>query len=413
MALSWCALNLDYKHDLPLSRWWPALSPQAARTILATIATAVVSMATVSFSITIVALTMASAQFGPRLLRNFIRSRANQTILGGLLGIFGYCLLIIRSIHEDGEGGGEFVPQLSLLIAMILAFAAIALLISFIHSVAVSIQAPQVIYRVSEELNDSVEENFPSRESMKDRTSLSWQPWNGEKKLITSGKDGYLQAVDLDSLVKIAEERNLQLEVPLRPGDFVRADRVLLTYREKNEPENGKRDWEEQLCKAFLIAAQRSPGQDFAYCVRQLEEVAIRALSPGVNDPFTAMACIDYLGAALCKVAKRSMPPCLFADTEGVPRLKLPEVKFEDILAGAVDQIRRHASSDLEVLETMMRTLAAVHEAVESPAERRAVFKQAEMVVSAVRCGSFVEGDDAALLKMHRSIIDSVPASQS
>ncbi len=221
-----------------------------------------------------------------------------------------------------------------------------------------------------------------------------------------------MQAVDLDCLIKIARERNLQLEVPLRPGDFVRAEGILVTCRHKNELQQEKGDWEERLCKAFFIAPQRSPGQDFAYCVRQLEEVAIRALSPGVNDPFTAMACIDYLGAALCKVAKRSMPPCLFADGDGIPRLKLPEVKFEDVLEDAVDQIRRHASNDLEVLETLMRTLGAILEVADTPAERRAVLKQAEMVVTRVREGSFVKGDDATLLKMYDAMIHSDKGSQ-
>ena len=305
LALGGIALDDIIRHG---SGWAYGGGPEGAREVLSAIASSMITVAGVAFSVTIVALTLASQQFGPRLLRNFMRDRGNQVVLGTFIATFTYSLMVLRTIRSNGS---EFVPQVSVTLAMVLALTSLAVLIYFIHHAAVTIQAPEVIAMVAEDLTQGIDRLFPE--------ALGRPPTEGEHDLkpeftgefervaeaIPCRETGYLQSIENDRLMALASENDLIFLLPCRPGDFIIEGNDLMQVKP-----SGRIDPElaDQLCKCFILGDERTHIQDIEFSIHQLVEIAVRALSPGINDPITAMNCIDRLAAALCRLAQRSMP---------------------------------------------------------------------------------------------------------
>ena len=290
---------------------------EGARSILSTIAGSMITVAGVVFSIVIVALTLASSQFGPRLLRNFVRDTGNQITLGTFIATFLYCLLVLRTVRVKNEG--NFIPYVSITCGMALALASIGVLIYFIHHVSVAIQAENVIARVGHELTSSIDKHFPEKADCMSPEQEFVTADGGQ--IVSAEKSGYIQSLDRSDLVEIGRTTDSRLIVKKLPGDFAFAGDVLAQIHAKTGSLQNKQLKAVRQC--FTLGDQRTESQDVRYGARQLSEIASRALSPGINDPYTAMGCIDWAAAALARVAGRQASPIFFADRNGAVRVKL------------------------------------------------------------------------------------------
>ena len=384
--------------------WIYTGSAEGARQLLATVAGSMVTVAGVVFSVTIVALSLASNQFGPRLLRNFMRDRGNQVVLGTFIATFVYCLLVLRTVR--GQDGGEFVPHIAVSGAVLLALASVGVLIYFIHHASVSVQAPVVIANVGRELHGSIDELFPEKLG----AELDHErPQRGEGQIpadfdaaaqpVAAKCDGYLQLVNSDKLLKVAVANDLLLRVEHRPGHFVvRGETLALVW-----PAAGN-DVEEAVRETFVIGPQQTQIQDTEFVINQLVEVAVRALSPGVNDPFTAATCVDFLAAALCRLSERKIPSPYRSDDGGRLRVIAYPLTFANLTDSAFRQIRQHGRDSVAVIIRMLDAIALVLKHARRPEDRAALLRHALLVKQSAEDWP-QEADREDLERRYRKII--------
>lgn len=328
MGMLW--LDQPLKNDMLQGLGWVyAGGPEGARAMLSTIAGSMITVAGTTFSITIAVLTLASSQFGPRLLGNFMRDRGNQMVLGAFIATFVYCLLVLRTVR--GLDDSVLVPHLAVTMAVLLTLFDLGALIYFIHHVSTSIQAPQVVARAGRELETTIERLFPERIGHNLEPSPSPHlPPEEKGDLLLSHHSGYIQMVDAKHLVQIASEHQVMLRLHHRPGELVVAGSPLVTVWPQLNPTLGKK-----LHAAFVLGQQRTHYQDVEFGVDQLVEVALRALSPSLNDPFTAINVVDQLTVSLSKLAEREFPSPYRSDKTGVLRVVAPVSEFGELLASA------------------------------------------------------------------------------
>jgi uncharacterized membrane protein len=341
------------------------LGPQGTRDLLGMISSTMITVATTAFSIIIVALQLASGQLGPRLLRNFIRDRGNQLVFGTFLGTFVYSLLLLRRI---GESAMVSPPNVAVLVALLLALASVGVLIYFIHHAATSVQKDRVIARVSEELMSSVGKLYPktigideSEVSVDDRErekSRGDNDWQDALELRLPGS-GYIQAVDADKLMKLARRHDLQVHLTKRPGDFVRKNAVVATVR---PAENLDGPVQSRVEEVFVLGIERTAQQDVAFVFDQLLEIAIRALSPGITDSFTAMRCIDRITDALAVVAKTAFPSPYRYDETGRLRVVTHPLDFEVLVSLVLYPLAEAAAGHTNVVSRLFRAVREIGE---------------------------------------------------
>lgn len=356
-----------------LDRWPRLFGAQAdgARSMVSTIATAMMSVVGVTFSITLVALALASSQFSSRVLRNFMSSHVTQFALGTFAGTFTYCLIVLRTIR--GGDDDSFVPSLAVFFAFALAVLCIAVLIMFLHHIASSIQAANVIASVTRETLDAMERTFPAEsdgeEDVTDEDNAravplpqAWQP-------IAAPRSGYVQTVDIEALLQLAVEHDLVVRMERCTGEFVLENTALVSVA-ADAPAG--RDIASALCQAFGIGHQRTIDQDPSFGVRQLVDVALKALSPGINDPTTAETCVHFLVVILARVAPRKLPPrrryC-----EGALRLIVRRRDFEELLFEAFDQLRGSAAGNPAIIRSLIEALQSLAGLTLDPRRRRAM----------------------------------------
>ncbi|WP_027714690.1 DUF2254 domain-containing protein [Desulfuromonas sp. TF] len=386
VALSFGALTMDRRLGAKLIenlRWFPAQQAEGSRLILSTVAGATITVTGVVFSVTIVALSLASQQFGPRLLSNFMRDRSNQFVFGTFIATYLYCLLVLRTIH--GSGQNLFIPQISILIAFLLAVFSVGILIFFIHHAADSIQAMTVISNVSGSLHHAIERQFSDRageldERWQDELAGAKIPGDFEEDSVSLRSDryGYIQAIDEKGLFEMAREKKILLRLECRPGHFVVRGETLA----KAWPaEKGNlTDLSKSVGKAFIFGSRRSPEQDIEFLIKELVEVAVRALSPGINDPFTAISCIDHLGSALREMVERVPLSSYRFDGEDNLRLIAMRPDIAGIVDAAFDQIRQHGRTYASVVIRLLETIAAILPYTHGEEQRQPLLRQAVMI---------------------------------
>lgn len=339
------------------------LDPDGARAIFSTIATAMVTVVSVTFSMTMVAVSYAAGQIGPRLVQNFMRDRINQVTLGVFIGTFVYCLLGLRTVRGTpaaAEGAEVFVPEASLLLAMGLAVACVATFIHFVHHIPEKINVGRITAELGFELKRDLAVLFP--EPKREGESADPEvpsildadpPPRG--RAVPSVHDGYIEAVDLDGLTAFAASRDLELRLEYRPGDFANEDDVLLRAFPADRVEDAD---VEAIRPYFSFGRERTPTQNVLFLVDQLVEILAKALSPGVNDPFTALNCTNWLGSALAAtIARPEAEPCRF-DGEGRRRIVVHPVRFADLADAIFDQSRQYVATDRNASLDQMRILA-------------------------------------------------------
>jgi len=363
-------------------RFFLVESSDSARSILSTISSAMMGVAGTVFSITLVVLTLASSQFGPRLIKNFMYVRLNQVVLGLYISTYLYCLLVLNSISDSD--GYIFIPSISILVAIIVAVINIVLLIIFIHQIAISIQADKVVSDISESMFKQVETLFPEKmgegtENEENVDTIAAVSGYQNRTSIKSPKSGYLQYVDGEDLLKIITKHDALLELYYRPGKhLVEGAEIGLLYS------NDK--WEEKefekIINLFVIGKTKTSQQDLEFSIQQMVEIAARALSTGVNDPYTAMTCIDNLTSIMCYLAEAKFPSKYRYDEDGNLRIIADTIDFEGVLDTAFNQIRQFSEDSPAVIIRMMEALTTIQKFTRKESHKKAVTRHAEMVFS-------------------------------
>jgi uncharacterized membrane protein len=367
-------------------RWlaqWPRLfgaGPEGARQLLSTLAGSMMTVMGITFSMTLVALALASSQYTSRILRNFMRSRVTQATLGIFAGIFVYCLIVLRTIR-GGAGEAEFVPGVAVFFAFVMALGGVGVLIYFIHHIASSIQASSIIASVAEETMAVVDRLFPEKlghepdeDEDQDQVlqSLKQRTWRA----VPAEKDGYIQNVDSDGLLRLARDRKTIVRMECGIGEFVVQNTALASLALEEPPDQ---ETIAALSASYSISSYRTVDQDPAFGVRQIVDMALKALSPGVNDTSTAIICVDYLTAILARLAPRKFP-ALRRYEESELRVIAMAPTFENLLVEAFDQIRRNAEGNVSVMSRMLGALDAIASLTDSPRRRRALREQVQRI---------------------------------
>ena len=359
--------------------WVISGSADAARQILTAIAAAIITVVGVVFSIVIVALTLTSTQFGPRMLRNFIRDRGTQWTLGTFVATFVYAMLDLVAVGSGPKG--DFVPHVSITVVLVLTMADVGVLIYFIHHIAIMIQLPQVIASIAADLDDAVENEMAARGGREySRTAPEVELLRGLMErgggVVASPESGFLQFVRRSMLVDLAVKYDAVIKLHHRPGHFVVRGHPFLTVW----PAAAAPDVERWLRRSHITGPYRTLTQDVAFAVDQLVEIAIRALSPAVNDTFTALTCIDWLGASLCRIAREWDPDPICRDEQGLVRLITAPVSYERLIQRAYEKIRQAAGGMPAVLIRQLDALVLITQSTQRPERLPVLMAQAEMI---------------------------------
>ncbi|MGA7486645.1 MAG: DUF2254 domain-containing protein [Xanthobacteraceae bacterium] len=318
-----------------------------ARTLLGAIASSTIGVAGTVFSITIAALSLAAGQMGPRLLRNFTRDRGNQITLGAFLGTFSYALMVLRSVRTPSEG--EFIPHLSLSIGILLAFVCVATLVFFVGHMAGRINVDTVIDLVSEDVQSAIGRLTTDTRPSAPPPATFWR----DAVPVVDARRGYLQQLDDHGLADWAAEHRTAIRLLVRPGDYVFPGTAVAVVI---PPADGT---DEAIRNATALGSQRVSSADLEFAVRQLVEVAVRALSPGVNDPNTAIGVVDRLGSALCDVVPLYLPSGVFLRNDR-PALVVPSIDYDGLVDTMFHMVRQNAAGSAAVLIRMLDVLTAV-----------------------------------------------------
>jgi uncharacterized membrane protein len=396
IALSFAMLTLDRtgkKGPIESLGWIYTGGPDGASTVLSTIAGSMITVAGTAFSIVIVALQLASSQFGPRLLRNFMQDTGNQFVLGAFIATFIYCLLVLRSVR--GDDYGVFVPQFAVTVGIILAITSIGVLIYFIHHASTLIQVANVIDEVGKDLDKAIEQLFPKQIGNSLSENLQWVEeipvgFDQEASPIVATKSGYLQEIDDERLMKIATSQDLLLRLKYRPGKFiVQGSKLVQVWPGERKSEKLSK----QINQAFILGKQRTDNQDVEFSIHQLVEIALRALSPAINDPFTAMQCIDQLSAGLCRITPRKFPSPYRYDDNQKLRVIADSVTFANLVDDAFTQIRSYGHSDVAVSKRLLEAIAAIANQTQNKKDRAVLLRHANTIKDCSQEAISVESD--------------------
>jgi uncharacterized membrane protein len=386
--------------------WVISGTADAARQTLTAIAAAVITVVGVVFSIILVTLTLASTQFGPRMLRNFVRDRGTQLTLGTFVATFVYAVLVLVSIGPGSTGA--FVPHVGVTVTLALMVADLAVLIYFIHHTATAIQLPQVIASIARDLAEAIETQGgdggaagtaaggtgPSSTELLSRMEAAGG-------VVTAADSGYLQFIRLGSLVSFAEEADVVICLNHRPGHFIVQGHPIGTVW---PPEAAARV-NEALGRAHITGPYRTLTQDVSFGIDQLVEIAIRALSPAVNDTFTAMTCVDWLGDNLCKIVQRWHPTRVHRDRKGFIRVIAAQPSYERLVQRSFEKIRQASMGMPAIMIRQLDTVAKIMTETSSPGQRRVLLDQAGMIQRASERSVPEEADRADVRRSFETVL--------
>ncbi|MCA8998595.1 MAG: DUF2254 domain-containing protein [Planctomycetaceae bacterium] len=376
---------VDEKFGDPILEAFPFIetTSSASRTTIAAMAGALFTVTGVIFSVTMVTLSLTTSQFGPRLLRTFMDNSVSQITLGVFLATSVYCLLVLRAVRTvEGE---VFVPNVSTAIGVLASVSSLVLLIVFVQFVANSIQAENVIRAVADDLRYAINTLYPEpigEGEEVDRPSANSDP--GEvfspqsATTLYSDYEGYVQGIDIPSAMESARSVDGTLKLLRRPGDYVAIGIPVLAIESQEEISEHKRA---ELLGALIVGRRRTPRQDLLCAVDELVEVAVRALSPGINDPFTAMTCVDALSGCLHLMAGRKIPSPYCYDDDGTIRALVERVTFDEAMSHAFDLIRHDSRDSPVVLRRLLEAYARILKGTKRRTDQICVRMHAKLVV--------------------------------
>ena len=344
--------------------WGYSGGAEGARALLGAVASSSIGVAGTIFSITIAALSLASSQMGPRLLRNFVRDSRNQFALGIFVGTFAYALVVVRTVRSQDEGA--FIPHVAVTGGIVLAIVCVATLVWFVHHIATGINVEKVVDAVHDDLVQSIKTGTSS--------SPDFAPVEFERgEAVSVSGSSYLQAIDLESLADWAVKRGAKVKLLVRPGDYVQVGLPVAEVRPMRD------DCVDALERALTFGPQQVTLQDLEFSVRQLAEIAVRALSPGINDPFTAGTVLERLADALCRVAPRFLPTGAVS-RDGEIVLVRPVTDYNGLCDAMLHTIRQNAANSGFVLIRMLDVLTKVARVERMTDRIAALARHAELV---------------------------------
>ncbi|GAA1346398.1 DUF2254 domain-containing protein [Arthrobacter roseus] len=368
---NWGALNALIFH----------VGPAGGRDILTAIAGSVLTVAATSFSITISVLATASATYGPRLVRNFMKDRANQYVLGVFCATFLYCLMVLRTIRAREESTPGFVPDIAVNGAVLLAVLNVAVLVFFIHHIADSIQVSTLAGKVRRELQESVEAAFPERDTGADNSpTIAANPPNTSAGLVHAEKNSaYIQAIDTERIMKAATDAGAVVRLPRPPGAHVIKDDVVAEVW----PASCADDLADTIRNSISAGQERTPYSDPRFAVQQVVEMGVRALSPSTNDPYTARNALDEVASGLALACSRPEPQDVFNDDDSVPRLFISAPTTLQLLDETFDPVRTYALEHPIVILKACELAQRLFEVATAPEILRGIHNHVRLLVQA------------------------------
>jgi uncharacterized membrane protein len=397
-----------------LNTWMPRwlfpsnADPQVAQIILAAIATSVMTVVSIVFAILLMTLTLASMQFSPRILVTFAQDRVTQWTLGAFLGTFTYCLAALPAAHNFPH---RSEPVLTVLGAIFLALACVAWLLFFIHHISLAISVNHIVDNIAGDTEAVIDEMMP-KPILHPKFRAAERPLEaGDQVPVASLTSGYLRYVDLDRLLTVAKSHHIGVQVLRRFGHFVPAGVPLMTVSKEHKltPE-----LEDELRSAFDIGPSRTLQQDVEYGILQIVDIALKAISPAVNDPTTAITCVDQLSRILIRFAGREPFEYRLYDPPGVLRVAVPPLSLDRLVDSAFEQIRQYAKADAAVSLRLLRALCDLGTVVPDISFREFLVGRALRVVAGT--SEKLSGEELAELRsrfegLQRTLIPSAPTS--
>ena len=392
-----------YRGEFGLPGWVISGSADAARQVLTTIAAAIITVVGVVFSIILVTLTLASTQFGPRMLRNFIRDRGTQLTLGTFVATFVYAVLVLAAIGTGSHG--DFVPHISVTVTLGLTVIDLAVLIYFIHHTAISIQLPQVIASIAADLAEAIEEqgSGPARPEQERGPSAAELLNRAEAGggVLLAPDSGYLQFIKHQDLVRLATEADAVINLEHRPGHFiVRGHRFATVWPPEAAPLV-----RHALGGAHIVGPYRTLSQDVSFGIDQLVEIALRALSAAINDTFTALTCIDWLGENLCQIVAQWHPARVHRDERGFIRVIAAEPSYDRLVQRSFEKLRQSSLGQPAVMIRMLDALARIMAETTSDGQRRVLLEQAQMINRACERSVPEAADRADIQRRYEAVL--------
>lgn len=375
-VLGWLMVNVrtgDFLENWLGGRLLLGAPVEVARELLTAVATSMITIAGVTFSITIVVLSLASSQYSPRILRNFMRDRGNQLVLGVFLGAFSYCLVVLGSLKDTN--GEMQVPTVALAVCMILALVAVGFFIFFIHHIATAVQVEHVLKCIARETIKVMEAQWPEVDGGAlvgpEIDELRWNP-------IPIRLEGYVTTIDYHALAKVATKHETVLRLHVAPGDFIARGSVLASASLHDAKHLGR-----EVARHVSCDASRTIEQDPAFGIRQILDIALKALSPGVNEVHTAVEAVDHLTNIFVIGASRGEPRCFYFDKERL-RVIASERDFGELFDYAYRSIRNSGGGHVSLFERVLSSLRLVGEAAKDQARRERIAAQCRAVAETI-----------------------------
>jgi len=364
-----------------ISEWVPRVlfpshsDPQIAQVILGGIAASIMTVVSIVFAILLMTLTLASMQFSPRIIVSFVRDRVTQWTLGVFLGTFCYCLAALPAARSSPT---PFAPVATVCGAMLLSVICVGLLLYFIHHISRSINVNEIVGRIASETVQMIDEMMPEARRYSRVVGVDLVDFNTWETMVFSNTSGYIRYIDVRRLLSTTKSHRVKVQVLRRVGQFVPEGVPLMrVYKGERLAADGARE----LLDAFDFGPSRTLQQDIEFGVLQIVDIALKAISPAVNDPSTAITCVDQLSRVLIRFASREPPTSLLCDPPGVARVSITWTSFPRLLDVAFDQIRLYSQTDLAVSLRMLRALHDIGVTLPEPEDRRIVFERATRVV--------------------------------
>ncbi|MBI4499255.1 MAG: DUF2254 domain-containing protein [Chloroflexi bacterium] len=356
----------------------------AGRSLLAAIAGSLITVVTLAFSVLIVALNQASTQFTPRVLRNFMSDRGNQVVLGSYLGAFAYALLVLRQIRSTAADVPAFVPPLAITGAIALTLWCIGLLVYFFHHSARSLQAETILEEIHQALLDATERLYPDElgfPAAADHESLPDPPPGAQLEVVRTARAGYLRRLDVEQILGIAGPPVRLVRVVPQIGTYLPHGAVLAEVWA--DPAPSAQEFS-SVRNAFILGQEQTIRQDALFGIRQLVDIAVKALSPGINDPTTAEHALDRIGNVIGILAGRAFPRRRRMVPGAATIFWFERPDFADFVAAAFGQIRHAARGGVHPTRHLLTVLSAVRARTFTPDRAAAVRGEVEEALAGI-----------------------------
>jgi uncharacterized membrane protein len=388
-----------------VSAWVPTTvfpshaDPQVAQVILAGIAASMMTVVSIVFAILLMTLTLASMQFSPRIIVSFSKDRVTQWTLGVFLGTFSYCMAALPAARSLPQ---PFAPVATVLGAMMLALTCVGWLLFFIHHISQAISVNHIVDKIAKETESMIDELMPSPRGVDNLKHVEALRPNPSDVAFSSDESGYIRFIDTQRLIALAKHYHVSIRVLRRVGHFVPAGVPLMMVSKGSRI---SADGTAQLLGAFDFGPTRTLQQDVEFGVLQIVDIALKAISPAVNDPTTAINCVDQLSRILIRFASRQPPDELLCDPPGIPRASVGWIHFERLLDGAFEQIRMYSKADVAVSLRLLRAFGDIAVSTSDPEFRRILVERGSRTLEG--CAERLGQDELRELRIRQAALES------